>query len=167
MLFVARSDTGEIEFEFEKTDILKLMRDILKEQAPTIKQNGQKLIRLLESKPVYVNADARYLRMAIENLLSNATKYTEAGGVITVTLKRTKTRATIKVEDTGVGVHEKYNDLLFRKFSRVPNALSNQVSGSGIGLYLAKKVADAHKGKIVFKSADGKGSVCTITLPLL
>lgn len=167
MLFVARADTGEIEFKFDKTDLLKLVRDILKEQAPTIKSNGQKLIRQLESKPVYVKADERYLRMAIENLLSNATKYTEPGGIITLTLKRTKKRAIIRVEDTGVGVHEKYNDLLFRKFSRIPNALTNQVSGSGIGLYLAKKVVDAHKGRINFKSVDTKGSACTINLPLM
>lgn len=166
MLFVARADTGEIEFSFNKFDLRELLADILREQSRTIKENGQTLVRNLGAKPVLIPGDSRYIRMAVENLISNATKYTPSGGTISVSLKKTKQNALIKVEDTGVGVHKKYYDLLFRKFSRVPNSLTNQVSGSGIGLYLAKKVVDAHRGKIDFKSVDGKGSVCTIKLPL-
>ncbi|HEX5797390.1 MAG TPA: CHASE domain-containing protein [Candidatus Saccharimonadales bacterium] len=166
MLFVARTDTDDIQFDFNKTDLLAVVTDIIEEHKDTIRQNGQKLIRKLPSKPVYAEADRHYLRMAIENILNNATKYTRPGGTITVSLNELKKNARLSVEDTGVGVHEKYRHLLFRKFSRVPNELSSSVSGSGIGLYLAKKVSDAHGGTIEFKSIDRKGSRCTITIPL-
>lgn len=166
MLFVARSDNGEIKFDFKHVDLLAFLKDVLKEHQPIIKANGQKLVRKLPNKPVEAFIDDHYLRMALDNLLSNATKYTQPGGVITLSLKKTRNQAVITVEDTGVGIKEKYYDMLFKKFSRVPNDLSSQTSGSGIGLYLAKKVVDAHRGKIDFKSSEGKGSVCSITLPL-
>ncbi|HET7673702.1 MAG TPA: ATP-binding protein [Candidatus Saccharimonadales bacterium] len=166
MLFVARADTGNIRFDMKKTDLLSLVKEVLDEQRETIRENQQKLLRKLDKKPVYVYADKDYLRMAIENILSNATKYTKPGGTITVKLKKTKNEAKLTIEDTGVGVKQKYQYLLFRKFSRVPNPLSDSVSGSGIGLYLARKVTDAHQGKIEFKSIENEGSSCIITLSL-
>jgi signal transduction histidine kinase len=166
MLFVARADTDDIKFKFKKIDMVELTKDILDEQKNTATDSGLKLTKRLPRKPVYINADEAYLRMAIENVVNNAIKYTRSGGNITVKLKQTKNLAKLSVDDTGVGVDEKYRHLLFRKFSRVPNDLSSSVTGSGIGLYLAKKVTDAHKGKITFKSVDAEGSSCTIALPL-
>lgn len=166
MLFVARADTGDIKFNFKRTDVRALLKDVIEEQAGNIRQNHQKLVKKLPPKAVHINADKAYLRMAIENILSNSTKYTKAGGTITVRLKKAKTNVRISIEDTGVGVKEKYRYLLFRKFSRIPNELSNNVTGSGLGLYLVKKVTVAHRGRIEFKSADEKGSNCTIILPL-
>lgn len=166
MLFAARADNGDIEFNFKKTDLVRLTTTILNEQKKAIKDSGLKLYRRMPRNPIYVNGDAAYLRMAIENIINNAMKYTRSGGNITVRVRQTKSRARLSVDDTGVGVDEKYRHLLFKKFSRVPNDLSSSVTGSGIGLYLAKKVTDSHKGKISFKSADGQGSSCIITLPL-
>jgi two-component system phosphate regulon sensor histidine kinase PhoR len=166
MLFVARADTDDIKFKFKKIDMVELTKDILDEQKNTATDSGLKLTRRLSRKPVYIKADEAYLRMAVENVVNNAIKYTRSGGNITVRLKQTKSHAKLSVDDTGVGVDEKYRHLLFRKFSRVPNDLSGSVTGSGIGLYLAKKVTDAHKGQITFKSVDAEGSSCTIVLPL-
>jgi signal transduction histidine kinase len=165
MLFVARADTGNIKFKLKRVDLLSLLKSILGEQSRLIEENNHHLVRRLPAKPLYVEADEEYLRMAIENLFSNAIKYTRQGGTITVKLARTKSRAVLTVEDTGVGVKKKYYHLLFRKFSRVPNDLTNKVSGSGIGLYLVKKIMDAHHGEIEFKSLSKKGSKCILTLP--
>lgn len=164
MLFVARADSGNIDMQPKDFDVATLIRDILDEQAGVIKERGQKLVSKLPRSKVHLTGDERYIRMAIENILSNATKYTPAKGKITVGLASKKSTVEITITDTGVGVSEENYALLFRKFSRVPNDITAQVSGTGIGMYLAQKIVDAHNGRISFNSAPGKGSECIITL---
>jgi signal transduction histidine kinase len=166
MLFVARADAGNIELIRERFDLTSLIRDTLEEQSNAIKERRQVLVMKIPEQKLFIYADARYVRMAIENVLSNATKYTPEKGTITVTLKHNKQDAQLIIKDTGVGVSKKDYELLFQKFARIPNELTNKVTGSGIGLYLARKVVEAHNGSISFTSEVGKGSTCTIKLPI-
>lgn len=166
MLFVARADTSNITYNKYKTDLAALLQDIVDEQLGIIESRQQILIRRIPTRPVYAEVDGQFLRMAVENILSNASKYTPEGGQISVSLKKRSKTIELIIADTGVGVPEKDYPLLFQKFSRVPNELTNKVSGSGIGLYLAKKVVEAHQGNISFKSTPNEGSVCTVILPI-
>lgn len=166
MLAVARVDAGNIELSPRRTDLTALVKDILKEHARTIKEYDLTLIREIPSRHIYIMADPQYIRMAIENIVNNAAKYTPRGGQVKVSLKKSKKFAQLTITDTGVGVRRKHYPLLFRKFSRIPNDLTSQVSGTGIGLYLAKKIADAHGGNIEFASTEGIGSICKIRLPV-
>ena len=104
--------------------------------------------------------------MSMENIVSNATKYTPEHGTITISIRADMMVAKVTVTDTGVGVSKKDMPLLFEKFSRIPNELTNKVTGSGIGLYLAKKIVLAHRGTISFISREGIGSRCEIKLPI-
>ncbi len=165
MLVVAHADAGTIELTPQRFDLAGMLRDILEEHQPGIAQRDQTLRIHIPKKRLFIYADGRYLRMAVENIISNATKYTPPGGTITVRLSAYKHRVRITVKDTGVGVSEKDYALLFKKFCRIPNDLTNQVTGSGIGLYLAQKIAHAHRGSINFTSQPGVGSTCTIMLP--
>jgi two-component system sensor histidine kinase VicK len=104
--------------------------------------------------------------MAIENILSNAIKYTPDGGVITVRLRHDENFAYIRIKDTGVGIASGDFDKLFKQFSRLSNEMSVRVGGTGIGLYLARHLVELHNGRIDVMSTPGKGSTFTVTLPL-
>ena len=104
--------------------------------------------------------------MAIENLVSNAIKYTPAGGEIVIRVRRDDRAAYIKVKDTGVGIASGDIEKLFKQFSRLPNEMSLRVGGTGIGLYLAKHLVELHGGRIEVSSSPDHGSLFTIVLPL-
>jgi signal transduction histidine kinase len=165
MLVVARADAGHLSVESKKFDLKRLMSEILEEHAPFIKSRKQRIHIKLPKRQVLIMGDESYLRMAIENVLSNASKYTRSGGKIWLSLTASDTTATLTIKDTGVGVAESSRHLLFKKFSRIPNDLTDQVVGSGIGLYLAKMVIESHDGEIEFESTEGQGSTVTINLP--
>ncbi len=166
MLFVARSDAGQLKMEMREFDLGQLVSDILEEQknvANKVKKHDIKLH--LPDMPTIVMGDKLYIRMAVENIISNASKYTKNHGKINVSIRTGDRDVIVSVTDNGVGVSHKDQRFLFKKFSRIPNELSNIVSGSGMGLYLAKTVIMAHQGTIDFHSEEGVGSTVTICLP--
>lgn len=112
-----------------------------------------------------IKVDPAFMRMVIENLLSNASKYTHKGGNIAVRLVDGLDYVTLKVVDDGVGIEGVNMSKLFKKFSRINNAMSSEVGGSGIGLYLTKQIVDLHGGNISVQSKPKKGTVFTVTIP--
>jgi signal transduction histidine kinase len=167
MLVVAKADTGHLDLNKEPVDINQMIRDIVDEADSYIKARNHVFELYLAETPVYCFGDQAYLRMALENIASNANKYTPDGGTITITVLRRKTYVHIIIRDTGVGVAKKDFPMLFEKFARIPNELTRKVGGSGIGLYLAKKIINEHGGDISFESVVDQGSVCTVKLPLM
>lgn len=166
MLFVAKSDAGNVEIRRAKINVVSLVKDIVSEQKTDINSRHQTINTYYPTKNITINADSQYLRMALENVLSNATKYTHENGTINVKLHRRGRNLIISVADTGVGISKNDQNLLFKKFSRIPNELTSRVNGSGIGLYLAKQIIEAHKGTIELISEPGIGTECVIKLPL-
>lgn len=166
MLSVARADTGRLPIERTKTNLNGMIEDIISEQRRSIEQRHQKISVHLPKDTIYANVDPHYFRMAIENILNNASKYTPKKGAIDIRLKLLKNELELSVDDTGVGIPERHFPMLFKKFSRIPNELSDQVSGTGIGLYLAKYIVEAHGGKLTFSSDPGVGSSFKIHLPI-
>jgi PAS domain S-box-containing protein len=156
-----------------QTVVLKLdlhdVRDIAKEAADSLQSNlkkrNQKLIFELPRQPVFANVDADQIRVAIENLLENASNYTWKDKTITLGVVQTKDKIKIIVKDQGVGIDKADFRHLFQKFSRVPNALSVETGGTGLGLYWASKIVELHSGTIEVKSDPGKGSRFSIVLP--
>lgn len=165
MLFVARADAGQLKMEREPFDLCELLNEIIEEQLPAIRDRKQKMTKHLPNRPIFIPGDRPYLRMAIENLVTNASKYTHENGELVITITPHDDVVALQVADNGVGVSKRDQSLLFKKFSRIPNELTNRVSGSGIGLYLTKKVVDAHNGRILFHSKEKKGTEITILLP--
>lgn len=166
ILFIARADAGDMKLNLTECNLNDLLRDIVDEQQQSIHDQQLKATIRIPRNRITLEADVIYLRMALENIVNNAVKYTPDSGKISVVLTRLGDYAQITVKDSGVGVAPKDHPLLFQKFSRIPNELTNKVSGSGIGLYLAQQVVLAHNGRIDFQSQLGKGSEFTVTLPL-
>ena len=109
--------------------------------------------------------DRQHFRMVLENLLNNASKYTPSGGTVSIQLIDENETFSFIIEDSGVGIDQEDIPLLFQKFVRISNKLTKKVSGSGLGLYLAKNIVEAHSGTIYFEPAHQKGTIFTVTIP--
>ena len=117
-------------------------------------------------KAVYIWGQRNLLNEAMSNLIGNAIKYTEAGGTVKLSLTTSAGKVMFCVTDTGVGVAQEDHARLFQPFSRIENEETAHVSGSGLGLYLVKRIVERHDGKMVVKSERGVGSTFGFWLPL-
>jgi len=112
-----------------------------------------------------IHADEVRLRQVIDNLVSNAIKYSPSGGEITVGGRYMDEEVTLFVRDEGVGMTEAEQENLFQRFYRVDNALSRKTEGTGLGLYLSRAIVEAHGGSIHVESKPNHGSTFFVTLP--
>jgi two-component system sensor histidine kinase SenX3 len=103
--------------------------------------------------------------MIIENIISNAIKYSYPDSTVTVSSKLDPTSFVVKVTDKGVGISEEDIERIFEKFDRIDNPLSRQEGGSGLGLFLANQLAKGHGGSITVEQNKTKGSTFVVTLP--
>ncbi len=110
-------------------------------------------------------ADPNDFEIILNNLVSNAVKYNKPGGTVTVTVDCTENEFTVSVADTGIGMNGDERDMLFEEFSRIRNDKTRNISGSGLGLSIVKKVVDLYHGVINVESAPDRGSVFTVIIP--
>jgi PAS domain S-box-containing protein len=143
----------------ENVPLDEVLNDVYKEHLPLAEAKGIKLS--VDAKPIVIIGDKDLLKLAVNNLVSNAIKFTDKGAV-SISAKTTDGRAVISVSDTGKGISPENRKRLFEKFFKVdPSA-----PGTGVGLAITKQTVDKHGGKINIKSDLGKGSVFEIILPL-
>jgi signal transduction histidine kinase len=166
LLYVARLDAGRITLHEEHTDIRELLDEVYNEQLVESRHRHQKLFFKRPRKSVTAEIDPQYFHMAIDNLVSNAVKYTPEKGSITISAEKTDTEVLVSVKDNGIGIDVERQKIIFDKFTRVENEMAADVSGSGIGLYLTEQIVNLHGGHIEVQSSPGKGSTFTVHLPL-
>lgn len=167
LLQIARIDANKLELVKRPIDLVALAQSAIDEQQSTFKRRRQTVRLHTKTSTLRADADKQRLRMAIDNLLDNAGKYSRENTAVVITLSAQGSRAVIAVADHGIGIAAADFGKLFQKFSRIDNPLSISVGGNGLGLYVAKKVIDAHEGSLAVSSTLGKGTTFTITLPLL
>lgn len=165
LLNVARLDAGKVSLEALPGDMTAMLRSIVDEQAEVFRIRQQTLNLHVPPAAVLCRVDTQLIRMVLENIIDNAGKYSPDGKQIDIRLRQTRTATIVEVQDQGVGMHKKDQDKLFQKFSRIDNELSTTASGSGLGLYWAKKIMDLHHGTITVDSRPHQGSTFTITIP--
>jgi signal transduction histidine kinase len=122
------------------------------------------IIENISARPLEMNGDPKLLRQVLANLLSNAIKYSHEGGVIEISADGDSRHIVVAVQDHGIGIPAKDIDGIFGRYIRGSNV--SDISGTGIGLYLARMVVEMHGGAITVHSAEGKGSVFTVRLPV-
>jgi len=112
--------------------------------------------------------DVEKIRLVVENLLDNAVRYTPPGGRVTISLRYVEKEKEIEfsIKDTGAGIPKDQQARVFTKFFRGVNVMRMETEGSGLGLFIAKNIIEAHGGKIWFESEEGKGTTFYFTLPL-
>lgn len=165
ILYVAKIDAKGIVLTPRRLNLNKLLRDLTRELSATAKKSRQKIRLQMPMKQVHLDADEHCLRMALENLISNALKYSHEGTTTSIKMTATKDEVLVTVKDKGVGIDQADLPLLFQRFSRIPNELSRQTSGSGIGLYLSQQLVKLHGGNIDVISKKGLGTTFTVRLP--
>ncbi|MEZ6209355.1 MAG: ATP-binding protein [Candidatus Paceibacterota bacterium] len=164
LLSISKIELGGLTYSMQIFDVKRMVKDIVTEMQ-NMAENKKIYLKYSDSGEILylVKGDVEKLRQAIINVIDNAIKYTSTGGV-EVYLDRDESFTQIKVKDTGVGIKKEDVPNLFKKFSRVGGVGINR-SGSGVGLYLVKKIIDAHDGKIDISSeGDGKGSTFVVVL---
>lgn len=166
LLNVTRIEEGRYLFKPVLTRIEDIIKPIIK---PYREEMRRKKITFNFKKPkiklIEVKIDKEKIGLAIENLIDNALRYTPPGGRVTVALKYGKKEIEFSVKDTGVGIPKDQQNRIFTKFFRGANVVRMETEGSGLGLFIAKNIIEAHGGKIWFKSEEGKGSTFYFTLP--
>lgn len=166
LLNVSRMETGrffiepvEVDLEIMIEEELKLLSNHAKDKKLYLRFEPRK------KKIPKVRADETKIRQVIMNFTDNAIYYTEKGGV-TVSLDVEGKSIVYKVKDTGIGVPENQRKDLFTKFYRADNARRARPDGTGLGIYLAKKVVGDHEGELIFESKEGKGSTFGFKMPI-
>ncbi|HBV01088.1 MAG TPA: hypothetical protein DEF00_01685 [Candidatus Taylorbacteria bacterium] len=164
-LDISNIEQGKMKFDFSVVDLSKLAYDVAEALAPNIEQKGLRL--KLEIEPdIVVEADVGKMRQIIGNLIDNAVKYTPKGS-ITVRVRKLDKTMRLEISDTGVGIKPETLPKLFQKFSRAEDASKANVLGTGLGLYVAKKLIEAQNGRISAESeGEGKGAAFSVELSL-
>lgn len=166
ILHVSRLEAGRLDIRKETVDLRQLIKDVTDSMRLSATARRQR-IRVRRSKhPIAIQADPTKLSMAIENLISNAIKYTADGGRITVSLSVERGQAVICVEDNGQGIAASDIPKLFQRFNRLHADESSHIPGTGLGLYLTRNIIELHGGRITVESREGRGTAFTIRLPL-
>jgi signal transduction histidine kinase len=165
LLFLARSDAGKEQLNFENVDLKDLIVELSANIEALAQDKGIKFtVDALES--LAVNGDKTKLRQLFINILENAIRYTPNDGNISVSLVKKEENALVAISDTGIGIPPEHLPHIFERFYRVDKARSRAEGGVGLGLAIAKYIAESHGGKIELESQVGKGTTFTITIPL-
>lgn len=167
LLRVAKIDSESFSLRESMCDIGELVESSIDDLKGKIKHQRQKIEYKKPKRKIIIKADAERLRMVLENIIDNAINYSNRNKTISVKVQNSVDFVRIIIKDEGVGIDKKDFPKLFQKFSRIPNPLSVEVGGSGLGLYWAHKVITLHKGTIDVHSAVNKGSTFTVNIPKL
>ncbi len=160
---IAGIENGHLRPLFTKTNLNNLITRVVTDYRRLADEKNLKLIFEASETPIEINVDQRLIQKAVSNLVDNAIKFTKTGQV-TIKLERIIESISIKVQDTGMGVPEKMQFMLFEKFSKVAGVGQEFTEGKGLGLYIAKLIVDAHQGAIEYQNVD-HGSIFNISLP--
>ena len=165
LLKVAQVDAGKVMLRKSSAAVDGLVEDVLKDLRSVFKDRKQTVEFTHPKKKIILDIDIASIRMVLENIIDNASKYSEQHTTIQVDAEDDGEFAVIHIIDEGVGIDPDATIRLFEKFSRLDNSLSTKVGGTGLGLYWAKKSIDLHEGDISFAPNDKRGTIFTIKLP--
>jgi signal transduction histidine kinase len=166
LLDSARIQEGSIDLQCVPLDMCGLAKDVTLSLRPMIEEKQQQLITNLEEPLPIVKGDVNRIRQVLINLLSNANKYTPDRGKIELRIYREQDEVCIEVQDTGIGLTEEEQSMLFTRFFRARNALTNKAEGTGLGLAISRALVKEHGGVMKVFSKPGQGSTFAFTLPI-
>ena len=166
LLFTAQVESGKFPLDARTISLDPIVTAAVESARPVADSAGIQLIARLPEKSATVFGDPLRLGQAVDNLISNAIKFTPRGGTVTVALACTPTEAVITVRDTGMGIAADELDMLFSRFFRATTATRNAVPGVGLGLTITKAIVTAHHGEMGVASEEGVGTEFSLTLPL-
>ncbi len=166
LLDIARIESGRVQLKLEQVNITELVELVGKSMRPLVEGKQQTLSTDIEAGLPSVTADRDRVVQVLTNLVSNAHKYTQAGGAIMVRVRSVDGMVRIDVQDNGMGIPEEDVPKLFSRFFRVDSSLTREIGGTGLGLSIVKSIVEMHGGTISLDSKVGEGSTFGFTLPV-
>lgn len=167
LLDVARIDQNNLFTKKEEIDIVSVIRKVIEKNEVLGKDNNIKIKFLVDDNMPKIIGDEKKTEVVLDNLISNAVKYNKRGGEVLIKVSRDAGKATISIRDNGIGIPKEDQAMIFEKFFRSDNAATQEVGGTGLGLFIAKNIIERGGGKIWFHSTEGEGSVFFVALPLV
>ena len=167
VLDFVKLDSGKLELESRPCELAQLVNDALEMVGERARAKGLRLSSSIEGLPAWVEIDALRLTQVLVNLLANAVKFTEQGGVTLRVRSAQLGRCLVfEVEDSGIGIAEDKLDSIFTPFEQADSSVTRLYGGSGLGLSISRRLARLMGGDIRVRSAPGQGSCFTVELPL-
>jgi two-component system, OmpR family, phosphate regulon sensor histidine kinase PhoR len=165
LLLLVRIQAGSFAIEPGRTDLRQVVEQAIEAARPTAERHGVELHLQAGAAPE-CEADAHRLGQVVDNLLTNAIKFSPGGGEVGVRVGRHNGTATIEVQDTGMGIPPDERERLFERLYRAKGATAMQIPGTGLGLSIVKAIVDAHGGAVGVESEEGVGTTFRVELPL-
>jgi signal transduction histidine kinase len=166
LLDISRIESGKVEMALGNCRLSKIIENVYDLMMPQLKSKNIQWKLDVDSALPEMFLDASQIERVFINLIGNAVKFTPERGAITIKAHKNDKLITVEVSDTGIGIPEEDQARLFDEFYRVDNEINQNVKGTGLGLSLAKKIVQAHDGKMWVTSAVGKGTTFHFTLPI-
>ena len=165
---LAQAEAGQLHLEMTDLDLADLLADVTGIYTPIADATGIELqTRSSEGLPS-IRGDRARLTQCLQNLLTNALRFTPPGGKVNVTLEGNSYHVTLRVADSGAGIVPEHLPYIFDRFYRANPARSRETGGAGLGLAITRAIIEAHKGEIEAHSdGEGMGSTLTIRLPVM
>jgi two-component system phosphate regulon sensor histidine kinase PhoR len=168
LLHISRIEQPGIPLELHPIDLARAARLSIAHLEETARSRDIRILTEFDAGETVVDADEESLRQICDNLLTNAIRYTSAGGEVHVRIRRREEseQAILEVQDTGIGIESRHHERIFERFYRVDKARSREAGGTGLGLSIVKHVVSRLSGQVEVESALGEGSLFRVTLRL-
>ncbi|MCL5010744.1 MAG: HAMP domain-containing histidine kinase [Patescibacteria group bacterium] len=167
LITVSKLDSGNFPLKKEPVSLLEIIQGLLAKFTPFAAASNVRISFIPSGNLSLVVADHLWLEQVVENLIDNSVKYTVAGGKVDIRVFESQKKLRFEIQDTGCGIPKEDQKYIFGKFFRSRNAMRKQTLGSGLGLYINKKVINLLGGDIGFRSEEGKGTMFYFTVPIL
>jgi signal transduction histidine kinase len=166
ILDMARIESGRFDLASERVDVARLLRNVIRQSDSSAQAAEISVVTAIAANLPAVRSDERRLTQALRQLLSNAIKFTDAGGTVTVGAQRdTNGDLLLSVRDTGIGIPEQDLERVFEPFTQLDSDFSRRYQGAGLGLYIARALVVGHAGQLTLRSRPGEGTTAEIRLP--
>ena len=168
LLDISRITKGKLRLTKEQVELRVVVNHAAETARPLMDARKHEFSVSLPTEPIWVEADPARMEQVVVNLLNNAAKYTDTGGLIRMTVSQEGDEAVIRVRDNGVGIAPEMLPTVFELFTQVDGSLGRSYGGLGIGLALARNLVEMHDGRLQAQSGGlGKGSEFTVKLPVV
>lgn len=166
LLNAAKIEEGKFGYVFTQSDLTEIITDSIATNSLLAKKHAVTVLFKPESDLPKVKLDNDKIKLAMDNLLGNAIKYSKQGGQITISVTRKERFIEVRITDQGIGIPKSNMNRVFTKFFRAENAVRQQTEGSGLGLFITKNIIMNHGGEIGVESEENAGSTFHFTVPI-
>jgi signal transduction histidine kinase len=164
LLLIAQIEAKRVELELAPVDVVDVATSAVEAQRPAAEEKGV-AVEVVADHPPTLRADRVRLTQVLDNLVSNAVKFTNAGGNVRVQISGRGDEVELVVADTGIGIPTDEQGQLFSRFFRASTATQHAIPGTGLGLSISRALVEQHGGTISVKSTVGEGTEVTVTIP--